>query len=125
MMRTPLGQVRGLGSAKEGTGHFVRQRLTALANVPLILAFIFILISVQGESHEQVVETLSSPLVAIIMLGVIFSAIIHMRIGMQVIIEDYIHGEGLKIFCLAANSLFAAAIGLMSVFALLKIAFGG
>ena len=125
MMRTPLGQVRGLGSAKDGTGHFVRQRLTALANVPLILAFIFILISVQGESHAKVVETLSSPLVAIIMLGVILSAIIHMRIGMQVIIEDYIHGEGLKILCLAANSLFAAAIGLMSVFALLKIAFGG
>ena len=125
MMRTPLGQVRGLGSAKEGTGHFVRQRLTGLANVPLILAFIFILISVQGESHASVVATLSSPLVAIIMLGVILSAIIHMRIGMQVIIEDYIHGEGLKIFCLAANSLFAAAMGLMCVFALLKIAFGG
>ena len=124
-MRTPLGQVRGLGSAKEGTGHFVRQRLTALANVPLILAFIFILISVQGESHDRVVETLSSPLVAVIMLGVILSAIIHMRIGMQVIIEDYIHGEGLKILCLAANTLFAAAVGLMSVFALLKIAFGG
>ena len=125
MMRTPLGEVRGLGSAKEGTGHFVRQRLTALANVPLILAFIFILISVQGESHDRVVETLSSPLVAVIMLGVILSAIIHMRIGMQVIIEDYIHGEGLKILCLAANTLFAAAVGLMSVFALLKIAFGG
>jgi succinate dehydrogenase / fumarate reductase membrane anchor subunit len=125
MMRTPLGEVRGLGSAKEGTGHFVRQRLTALANVPLILAFIAILISVQGESHASVVETLSSPLVAVIMLAVILSAIIHMRIGMQVIIEDYIHGEGLKILCLAANTMFAAAMGLLSVFALLKIAFGG
>lgn len=125
MMRTPLGRVRGLGSAKEGTDHFMRQRLTAFANVPLILAFVAILISVQGESHASVVETLSSPWAALIMLAVILSAIIHMRIGMQVIIEDYIHGELLKILCLVANTLFAAAIGLMSVFALLKIAFGG
>jgi len=125
MMRTPLGEVRGLGSAKEGTGHFVRQRLTAFANVPLILAFVCILVSVQGESHASVVATLSSPIVAVIMLAVILSAVIHMRIGMQVIIEDYVHGEGLKLICLAFNSLFAASIGLLSAFALLKIAFGG
>ncbi len=125
MMRTPLGQVRGLGSAKEGTGHFVKQRLTALANVPLIVAFLIILISVQGEGHAAVVETLSSPVVAVIMLAVILSGVIHMRIGMQVIIEDYVHGEGLKFLCLAANTLFAVAVGLMSAFALLKIAFGG
>lgn len=125
MMRTPLGQVRGLGSAKEGTGHFVKQRLTALANVPLIIAFVIILISVQDEGYAAVVETLSSPIVAVIMLAVILSGVIHMRIGMQVIIEDYVHGEGLKFLCLAANTLFAVAIGLMSAFALLKIAFGG
>lgn len=125
MMRTPLGRVRGLGSAKEGTDHFMRQRLTALANVPLILAFVAILISVQGESHAETIATLSSPWVALVMLAVILSAVIHMRIGMQVIIEDYIHGELLKILCLAANTLFAAAIGLVSIFALLKIAFGG
>jgi succinate dehydrogenase / fumarate reductase membrane anchor subunit len=125
MMRTPLGEVRGLGSAKEGTGHFVRQRLTAFANVPLILAFVCILVSVQGEDHTSVVATLSSPIVAVIMLAVVLSAVVHMRIGMQVIIEDYVHGEGLKLLCLALNSLFAASIGLLSAFALLKIAFGG
>ncbi len=125
MMRTPLGQVRGLGSAKEGTGHFVKQRLTALANVPLIIAFVIILVSVQGEGYAGVVETLSSPIVAVIMLAVILSGVIHMRIGMQVIIEDYVQGEGLKFLCLAANTLFAVAVGLMSAFALLKIAFGG
>ena len=63
-MRTPLGQVRGFGSARQGTGHFVRQRLSAIANVPLILAFIVIIISVQGVSHAEVVAILASPVVA-------------------------------------------------------------
>lgn len=124
-MRTPLGQVRGLGSAKEGTGNFIRQRLTAIANVPLILAFIAILISVQGKSHAEVVETLASPFVALILLAVVISAVIHMRLGMQTVIEDYVLGEGLKIACLIVNTLFAAAVGITSVFAILKIAFGG
>ncbi len=124
-MKTPLGDVRGLGSAKEGTGHFVRQRLTAIANVPLILAFIVIMISVQGESHAKVVEILASPFVALILLAVMISAVIHMRLGMQTVIEDYVLGESLKIACLIANTLFAAAVGIISVFAILKIAFGG
>ena len=124
-MRTPMSRVRGLGSAREGTSHFVRQRLTALANVPLIIAFILILLTVQGAGYQGTVEVLSSPFVALIMLAVVLSAVIHMRLGMQVIIEDYIHGEGLKMLLLAANTIFAAAIGLMSVYALLKIAFGG
>ena len=124
-MRTPLGEVRGLGSAKEGTGHFIRQRLTAVANVPLIIAFIAIIISVQGESHAAVVQTLASPLVALILLAVVISAVIHMRLGMQTIIEDYIQGEALKIACLTVNTLFAVAVAITSIFALLKIALGG
>jgi len=124
-MKTPLGQVRGLGSAKEGTGHFIRQRLTAIANVPLILAFVAILIFVQGKSHAEVIETLASPFVALILLAVVVSVVIHMRLGMQTVIEDYVLGEGLKIACLIANTLFAAAVGIISVFAILKIAFGG
>ena len=124
-MRTPLGQVRGLGSAKQGTGHFIRQRLTAIANVPLIIAFIVIIISVQGESHAKVVEILASPFVALILLAVMISAVIHMRLGMQTVIEDYVHGEALKIACLSVNTLFAAAVAIISIFAILKIAFGG
>ena len=124
-MRTPMSRVRGLGSAREGTSHFVRQRLTALANVPLIIAFVLILLTVQGAGYQGTIDVLSSPFVALIMLAVVLSAVIHMRLGMQVIIEDYIHGEGLKVLLLAANTIFAAAIGLMSVYALLKIAFGG
>ena len=125
MMRTPMSRVRGLGSAREGTSHFVRQRLTALANVPLIIAFVLILLTVQGAGYQGTIDALSSPFVALIMLAVVLSAVIHMRLGMQVIIEDYIHTEGLKMLLLAANTIFAAAIGLMSVYALLKIAFGG
>ena len=125
MMRTPMSRVRGLGSAREGTSHFVRQRLTALANVPLIIAFVLILLTVQGAGYQGTIDALSSPFVALIMLAVVLSAVIHMRLGMQVIIEDYIHMEGLKMLLLAANTIFAAAIGLMSVYALLKIAFGG
>ena len=124
-MRTPLGQVRGLGSAKEGTGHFIRQRLTAIANVPLIIAFIVIIVTVQGESHAAVVQILASPFVALILLAVVISAVIHMRLGMQTVIEDYVLGEGLKIACLTVNTLFAAAVAIISIFALLKIAFGG
>ena len=124
-MRTPMSRVRGLGSAREGTSHFVRQRLTALANVPLIIAFVLILLTVQGAGYQGTIDVLSSPFVALIMLAVVLSAVIHMRLGMQVIIEDYIHTEGLKMLLLAANTIFAAAIGLMSVYALLKIAFGG
>ncbi len=124
-MRTPMSRVRGLGSAREGTSHFVRQRLTALANIPLIIAFVLILLTVQGAGYQGTIDVLSSPFVALIMLAVVLSAVIHMRLGMQVIIEDYIDTEGLKMLLLAANTIFAAAIGLMSVYALLKIAFGG
>ena len=124
-MRTPRGKVRGHGSAKDGTDHFWRQRLTAVANVPLILFFVWLVVSLNGAPHAQVIETLSSPLVALVLLAVIFSVCFHMKLGMQVVIEDYIHGEGAKIAAVILNIFFCSAVALVSVYAVLKIGFGG
>src|SRR5215475_599303 len=122
-MSTPLARVRGLGSAKSGTEHFWRQRLTAVANVPLTIGFVFIVVGLLGRNHAAVVQILGSPLVAVIMLLFIVSITTHMRIGMQVIIEDYVHDEGHKFFLLMANTFFAFAVGLASAFAILMLSF--
>jgi succinate dehydrogenase / fumarate reductase membrane anchor subunit len=124
-MRTPLGRVRGLGSAKSGTGHFWLQRVTAVANVVLTIVFLGVVISLVGKPYPAAMAVLSHPLVAILMLLFVVSGVVHMRLGMQVIIEDYVHGEGLKIAAVMANTFFAIAIGASCVFALLKLSFGG
>ena len=122
-MSTPLARVLGLGSAKSGTEHFWRQRLTAVANVPLSIGFVFIVVGLLGRNHAAVVQILGSPLVAVVMLLFILSVITHMRIGMQVIIEDYVHDETAKFALLMANTFFAVAVGLASAFAILMLSF--
>ena len=123
-MRTPLGRVRGLGSAREGTEHYWRQRLTAVANIPLILFFVGLIISLNGASYAEVRATLAHPLVALAVLLILVSALFHMRLGMQTIIEDYIHGS-FRIVLIMLNIFFPLAIGAACAFSLLKIAFGG
>jgi len=123
-MCTPLRQIRGLGSAKSGTEHFWRQRLTAIANVPLVSGFIVIVTSLLDRNHATVVQILGSPIVAILMLLFILSVTYHMSIGMQVIIGDYARREGTRIVLLIANTFFVVAIGLASAYAILKLSCG-
>jgi succinate dehydrogenase / fumarate reductase, membrane anchor subunit len=123
-MRAPLRQVRGLGSAKSGTEHFWRQRLTAMANIPLTIGFVVVVASLRGRNHAAVVQILGSPLVAVLMLLFILSASIHMRIGMQVIIEDYVHDDFAKFTLLIANTFFAIVVALTSALAILKLSLG-
>ncbi|HTK14108.1 MAG TPA: succinate dehydrogenase, hydrophobic membrane anchor protein [Xanthobacteraceae bacterium] len=121
---TPLSKVRGLGSARTGTKHFWHQRLTAVANIPLTIAFVIILIAVMGRNHAAVVQILGSPLVAIVMLLFIGSVTYHMRIGMQVVVEDYVHNELAKFLLLMGNTFFTIAVALTCGYAILKLSFG-
>jgi succinate dehydrogenase / fumarate reductase membrane anchor subunit len=123
-MRTPLARVRGLGSAKSGTEHFWHQRLTAIANVPLTIVGIVIVISLLGRNHAAVAQTLGSPVIAILMLLFIFSVTWHMRIGMQVVIEDYVHEDRQKLVLIVLNSFYAVAVGFASAYAIFKLSFG-
>jgi succinate dehydrogenase / fumarate reductase membrane anchor subunit len=123
--RTPLGRIRGLGSAKEGTEHFWKQRLTAVSNLVLVCIVMVLVVKLAGADYATVKRTLAKPQNAILLLLLILSGIIHMRLGMQSIIEDYVHSEGRKVLALMLSSFFSLVVGLTCVFAVLKLSFGG
>ncbi len=123
-MRTPLSRVRGLGSAHHGTGHFWLQRLTAAANVLLLVVLIGIVVTLVGRSHATVLATLSRPLVSVLLVAAVISVAIHMRLGMQIVVEDYVHSEFRKIVLLTLNTFFAWGVAMACIYAILKISFG-
>lgn len=124
-MRTPLGKVRGLGSARSGTDHFWKLRVTSVALVPLLLFYIVFLVVYAGRPYAEVVGALSNPFVATINALTVIASIVHMRLGMEEIIQDYVHSEGMKVVLLILNAFFSLVVGGLCLIAVLKIAFAG
>jgi succinate dehydrogenase / fumarate reductase membrane anchor subunit len=123
-MRTPLSRVKGLGASGHGAGHWWVHRLTAVSNVPLIIAFVVIVAAMAGRPHAQAVGVVSHPLVAILLILCVLSVTNHMRMGMQIVIEDYVHDRGWKLLAMAANNFYAVVIAVACLWAILKISFG-
>jgi succinate dehydrogenase / fumarate reductase membrane anchor subunit len=123
-MRTPLGRVRGLGSAGTGTGHFWAQRVTSVAAIPLTVGFLVIVAVLVGRSHATTVQTLGSPLVALTMILFVATTVYHMWIGMQVIIEDYVNDPLRKAIIAMVNTFFSCVVALASIVAILKLSIG-
>jgi succinate dehydrogenase / fumarate reductase, membrane anchor subunit len=123
-MRTPLGRVRNLGASHSGTTDFWRQRITAVAMVLLIVPVIVVVMMMLGSNHAGATQMLGSPLVAIILLLFIVASAWHMKIGMQVVIEDYLHHEQLKLAAIMANNFFSFAVALASIYAIIKLSSG-
>ena len=123
-MRTPLARVKGLGAAGHGVEHWWLNRMTAVSNIPLIVAFVVIVASLAWRNHAQAVAIVSHPVVAILLVLCIVSVTNHMRLGMQIVIEDYVHDKGLKIAALIANNFFSAVIAVVCLFSVLKVSFG-
>lgn len=124
-MRTPLGRVRGLGAAREGTGHFWLSRVTSVALIALTFFVVGLLVALNGASYGEVRAVLANPLVSLLLIVTILTGLYHMWLGMQEIILDYAHGEAWKYALLMLNTFFSIAVGAVCAFSLLKIAFGG
>ena len=123
-MRTPLGRVRNLGAAHSGTSDFWRQRITGVAMTLLMIPVIVIVMMLLGRNQAGAAQILCSLPIAVILLLFIFASAWHMKIGMQVVIEDYIHNEKLKLISIMLNNFFSFAVALASTYAILKLSSG-
>lgn len=121
-LRSPLGKVRGLGSAKNGTHHWWMQKLTAVALIPLSIWFVASIVQMTQADYEIVINWMNSPMVAVLMLLFVITGIYHLKLGLQVIIEDYIHDEGWKVFYQTAVLFGCVALATTALFSILKIA---
>ena len=123
-MRTPLGRVRNLGASHSGTSDFWRQRLTAVAMTLLIVPVLVIVLMLLGRNQAGAAQILGSLPIAVILLLFIVASTWHMKIGMQIVIEDYVHSEKLKLACVMANNFFCVAVALASTYAIFKLSSG-
>lgn len=123
-IRTPLGRARGLGAAKEGVQHWWMQRLSALALVPLSLWFVWALIAHMGADHAAIVAWLRWPSNAVFLILLLAASFYHAQLGLQVVIEDYVHQEGLKLASIVAVKFLAALLAAGTIFGVLRVAFG-
>jgi succinate dehydrogenase / fumarate reductase membrane anchor subunit len=123
-LRTPLSRVKGLGAAHHGVEHWWLHRVTAVSNIPLIIAFIIIVASLAGRPYPDAIRVLSNPFIAILLVLCFISVTNHMRLGVQIVIDDYVHAKGHRIVAVIANNFFAAVIAAICLFSVLKISFG-
>jgi succinate dehydrogenase / fumarate reductase membrane anchor subunit len=123
-LRSPLGKVRGLGSAKEGVGHWWAQRMTAVALVPLIIWFVSSICLMTGADYNAVRDWVETPLVSILLALLTIAVFHHAQLGLQVVIEDYVHAEWLKIASIALVKFAAIGLAVATIFSIVKIALG-
>lgn len=122
---TRIGRVRGLGSARSGTHHWISQRITAVGNIVLVLWLIASLLMLPGLDYGSVTGWLAQPLVAVPMILMVANVFYHLRLGLQVLIEDYLHGDAGKLFALLLLNFYAVAGAALAIFSIAKIAFTG
>ena len=124
-VQSDLARAKGLGSAKEGTDHWLAQRLTAVALLPLVIWLVYSILKLQGADYAAFTTWLAHPIHAILMILLIIATAYHAKLGVQVIVEDYIHNEGFKMVKLIGQKLFFFALAVACVFSILKISFAG
>ena len=122
--RSPLAKARGLGAARSGVGHWTHQRLTAISNLLLVLWFVFSALALAGADYLEVRAWLASPVSASLMILLVISIVYHARLGVQVVIEDYVHHEGARVAAVAAVTLVAIALAVACIVAVLKVSIG-
>lgn len=123
-LRTRLGRVRGLGSAREGATHWWAQRLTALALVPLVVWFALSLAALAGAPHAAVVAWIKGPVTAVLLVALLAALFYHLVLGLQVVIEDYVHTEWRKLALVITVKFAATLAALLGILSVLRIAFG-
>lgn len=121
VMRTQLGRVRGLGAAKSGVGHWWAERITGLALIPLTLWFIYSALGLLGASHEAMLHWIASPVSMVLLICLLLATFHHMQLGLQVVIEDYIHTEGTRFALLLVTKAVCFVFALAGIVSVLKM----